>query len=137
MRNDHDYSRGFLFFSLRKEKAILFGMVYSFLPCGSYTHIHTSIRTIFGPSIHHPSSILFIPILSPSITLPTLSHPAPDPHNPTSASSSNSSSPSSKNLNPRLASPPQALSSVKKAKCPPVTGLAIKCAPGHPPLSVS
>ena len=48
-----------------------------------------------------------------------------------------SASSSSKKSNPFPAFPPQAFPSVNHAKCPPVTGLAMKWAPGHPPLSVS
>ena len=40
---------------------------------------------------------------------------------------------SSKNANPCMLWPPQALASVKKAKCPPTTGLAKKLGPGNPP----
>lgn len=43
------------------------------------------------------------------------------------------SSLSSRNSNPCAASPPHARSSVKKAKCPPTTGRAMKLMPGKPP----
>ena len=62
------------------------------------------------------------------------SSPFPTPVScPSSCPSSCFNSAFSKNAKPSVAFPPQALPRVKKAKCPPTTGLAKKLGPGKPP----